>query len=157
MKYQRQNTTTGAWVKGSELVGVKKAIIISETLPQPSQFKDKNGNPKNQDVCKVKLDAQEEALNMALNRATISGLVDAFGEDSNDWINQPLKVETEKVRVGGVARIAVYLIPKGYEKVDNEEGYAEIRRMGLVKQLKETDDIPVINEDEEINVKDIAF
>ena len=148
MRYQKTSTTSGAWAKGSELVGIKKAVIVSETTPQPSQFKDKNGNDKTQDVCKVRFEGKEEVLNLSLNKATINGLVDAFGEDSKEWINQPLTVETEKVRVAGVARVAIYLIPKSYEKVDNDQGFAEIVKMGLEKQINQPEDIPIINEDE---------
>ena len=148
MKYQKSSTTSGAWAKGSELAGITKAKIVSETIPQPSQFKDKNGNDKTQDVCKVRFEGKEEALNLSLNKATINGLVDAFGEDSKEWMNHPLTVETEKVRVAGVARVAIYLIPQGYEKVDNDQGFADIVKMGLEKQINQPEDIPVINEDE---------
>jgi len=147
MKYQKTSTTTGAWIKGSELAGIKKAKIVSETSPQPSQFTNKDGSPKTQDVCKVRFEGKEEVYNISLNKATINGLVDAFGEDSVEWQNHPLKVETEKVRVAGKAVIATYLIPDGYEKVDNDEGFAEIRKMSLTKQINQPDDIPTIEEE----------
>lgn len=146
MKYQKTNTTTGAWAKGSELTDITKAEIVGETIPQPSQFTNKDGSPKTQDVCKVRFEGKEETLNLSLNKATINGLVSAFGEESKDWMNQPLKVETEKVRVAGVARVAIYLVPEGYEKIDNDEGFAEIRQIGLEKQLNQPDEIPTIEE-----------
>lgn len=162
-QYTKTSTRSGAWVKGSDLVGISKAKIISETNPEPSQFKNKDGSVKMQDVCKVKFDgkvgeSKEDTFNLSLNKATINALVDAFGENSTDWMNQVLSVQTEKVRVGGVARMAVYLIPDGYELVDNDDGFAEIVKMGLEKQLKQPqiDDIPIIEENE-INTKDIPF
>jgi hypothetical protein len=69
-----------------------------------------------------------------LNRATINGLVDAFGEDSKLWQKQTLKVETEKMRVAGKAVVALYLIPKGYKKIDDTNGYAMIVKEGSVKE-----------------------
>lgn len=149
---------SGSWAKGSELVGVKRAKIVSETNPQPSAFLNKDGTSKMQDVCKVRFEGKDEVFNISLNKATINGLIDAFGEDSNDWMNKYLSVETEKVRVAGVARTAIYLIPEGYEKIDNEEGFAEIRKIGAEKKIDEPEDedIPIV-EDDNIDVKDIPF
>jgi hypothetical protein len=92
----------------------------------PSQFKNKDGSDKVQDVCKVLFQGDSEPLNVSLNRATINGLVDAFGEESADWQNKTLNVETEKVRVAGKSVTALYLIPEGYVKTDDANGYAVI-------------------------------
>lgn len=155
MKYQKTSTTTGAWVKKEDLAGVKTAIIVSETLPQPSQFKNKDGSPKNQDVCKVRFEGKDEAFNVSLNRATINGLVDSFGEDSINWQNKTLNLEIEKMRVSGVNRIGIYLIPEGYEKIDDENGYAVIVKKEGKAKSKVDKDIPII--EEEINTEDIPF
>ncbi len=69
-------------------------------------------------------------MNVSLNRATINAFVDAFGEDSADWQNHYLRVETEKMRVAGKSVTALYLIPEGYEKMDDENGYAIIVKEG---------------------------
>ena len=55
-----------------------------------------------------------ETKNISLNRATINGLVDEFGEDSEQW----LTAETEKVVVGGKRQTALYLVADGYEKTE---------------------------------------
>ena len=149
MKYQKSSQVTGAWVKAGELKNGIKAKIVSATAPQPSQFLDQKGNPKTQDVAKVRFESQPEAMNVSLNRATINGLVDAFGDDSKDWQGHFLRVETEKMRVAGKAVVALYLIPDGYIKTDDQNGYAII-----VKDQPQNDpeigghiedDIPVIN------------
>jgi len=128
VKYTKQVSVGGDWVKKGDLKSGMKAVIVSETLPVPSQWEDKKGNLKNQDVCKVKFDGFETAYNVALNRATINGLVDAHGEDSKDWMNKPLSVEVEKQRVSGRAVIALYLIPQGFHREDDQDGYAIIVR-----------------------------
>src|ERR1700722_18313925 len=94
-------TIGGAWAKGSEITNGTKAKIVSETVHSESQFKDKNGNPKMQDVAKVRFDGKEEAMNMNLNRATIYGLIDAFGEESKEWCGPVLTAHTEKTTVAG--------------------------------------------------------
>lgn len=144
MKYQRQNTTIGAWVKADQIQSGTRAKLVSEVKPQPSSFIDKNGNPKTQDVAKVKFEGAEEALNISLNRATLNGLVDAFGEDSVNWQNKILTVETERVRVSGKAVTALYLIPEGYKKIDDNNGYAVIVKIDVNPELGEAnpDDIP---------------
>src|SRR3990167_11218299 len=134
-----------------------RAKIVSETNPIPSQFQNKDGSVKNQDVCSVKFYGFNDNFNVALNRATISGLIDAFGEDSINWKNQPLTVETEKMRVGGKAVVALYLIPAGFERIDDENGYALIVPQGLktaLERTKETeDDIAVVNPEDDVNAE----
>lgn len=167
-KYSKTSAIMGSWAKASEIENGTTAKIVSETAPQASQFKNKDGSIKTQDVTKVLFKGFPEAMNVSLNRTTINGLVDAFGEDSVDWKDKILTVETEKVRVGGKAVVALYLIPEGYEKRDDESGYAVIVKIGLgedevVKKPKKSkileEDIPVIEEDgeEEIDVKNIPF
>lgn len=128
-KYQKQ-ITQGKWAKASELVGGMRAKIVSETNPSPSSFLNKDGSPKVQDVCKIQFEGLPEPMNVSLNRATINGLVDAFGEDSKVWMGHPLIVETEKMRVAGKAVVALYLIPEGFRRIDDENGYALIIRAG---------------------------
>lgn len=124
--YKKQNFVGGAWVKGSEVVSGTKTKIVEETVSRESQFKDKDGGAKIQDVTKVRFQGDQEAKNMNLNRATINGLVDAFGEDSKNWINKILTAVTEKMVVAGRRVTAVYLLADGYELKEDANGYMEI-------------------------------
>ena len=148
MKYQKEVSLGGAWVKASELKNGMKAKLVSEAVPQPSSFTNKDGSPKTQDVAKLRIEGLSEPFNCSLNRATINALVDAFGEDSKEWQGHVLTIETEKVRVGGVARVALYLVPDGYEKKDDDNGYAVITKKG--SPTPTTDPI-------QINDSDIPF
>ncbi|HXP70734.1 MAG TPA: hypothetical protein VOA88_15740 [Candidatus Dormibacteraeota bacterium] len=84
--YKKQTFVGGKWAKASEIKPRTKAKIVSETTPQPSTFTDKNGMPKTQDICKVQFQGTNEAVNVNLNRPTLNALVEAFGEDSKDWM-----------------------------------------------------------------------
>lgn len=148
-KYTKNVSLGGKWAKGSELGNVRRAKIVSETNPMPSSFTNKDGSPKDQDVCKVRFEGMEEPMNVSLNRATINGLVDAFGEDSMNWQGHYLSVETEKMRVAGKSVTVLYLIPEGYEKVDDANGYAVIQKIG------ETTEKPKAEAD--VNADDIPF
>lgn len=123
-------TRSGAWVKAAELKNGQKAKIVDECQPIESQFTNDKGEKKMQDVCKVRYEGKEEALNTNLNRATIRGLVEAFGKDSIAWINKPLTVHTEKVAVAGKRVTALYLVPEGFEVGEDDEGYVQIKRTG---------------------------
>src|SRR5882672_11818840 len=125
-KYKENSMVGGKWAKASQIKSGIRAKIISETNPQPSSFLKEDGSAKTQDVCRVQFEGMPEALNVSLNRATINGLVKAFGEESAEWKNHYLTVETEKMRVGGKAVVALYLIPEGFKKTDDENGYAMI-------------------------------
>ena|SRR3990167_7471408 len=155
--YKKSVQVFGSWVKAADLKSGMRAKIVSETNPEPSQFQNKDGSVKSQDVCKVKFDGFDEAFKVALNRATINGLVEAWGEDSADWQNKVLTVETEKMRVGGKAVVALYLIPAGFERIDDENGYAIIVPQGLktaLERTKETeDDIAVVNPEDDVNAE----
>jgi hypothetical protein len=116
----------GAWVKGKELVSGVRAKLVSETEPGPSNYKNADGTPKIQNIAKIRFEGGTESLNINLNRTNRDGLIDAFGEDSKNWIGKYLTVKTEETRIAGKLQIAVYLLPEGYILQNDEEGYAHI-------------------------------
>jgi len=130
MQYEPTSGLSGGWVKKNELKNGQKAKIKNEAVPRQSNFKDDDGNPQMQDVCKVHFEGQKEPVNCNLNKPTINGLIKAFGKESKDWVDKVLTVEVEKVRIGGKASLALYLVPEGYKKVDDENGYAVILKEG---------------------------
>ena len=157
MKYTKSVSISGGWVKTAELKNGQRAKIVSETIAQPSTFLDKKGNAKTQDVAKVRFEGQNDSVNVSLNRATINALVDCFGEDSVAWQGHYLTCEIEKVRVAGVMRLALYLLPEGYEKVDDANGYAVIQKKAI-QQSGDPAQVEMTPPGEgEINVEDIPF
>ena len=75
MDYEKKVVTGGKYASKEELFnkGVKRAKIVSETNDEPSNFKDKNGNPKTDHVCKVMFEGENESVKTQLNQATING------------------------------------------------------------------------------------
>jgi hypothetical protein len=144
-KYSKTQSIAGAWVKGSEVLSGSRCKLVSETNPMPSQFQNKDGSVKMQDVAKIQFSGEAEPKNISLNRATINGLVDAYGEDSADWQEHILILETEKVRVAGKAVTAIYLVPEGYERVDDENGYTVIVKKGT--KVGAPEELPSIDND----------
>ncbi len=144
MNYKRSSFVGGKWVNKSELFDKKigRAKIVSETNPEPSNFPDSKGNPQEQDVCKAVFEGlSTESLKVSLNRATINGLVDAFGEDSKNWQGKVLSLEVDKLPG---KKFPLYLIPAGYKRVEDENGYSVIVKEGadVHSAPEETVDLP---------------
>lgn len=144
-KYPKRVGMGGEWANKAELKekGVTRAKITSETNPIPSQlYKNDDGTPQIQDVCKVLFEGEKSSLNVTLNRATLDGLSDAFGEDSKDWQGHYLSVEIDKLPG---KKFPLYLIPEGYQRMEDDNGYAVIVKKGEKKEAGPE----VINLDEE--------
>lgn len=143
----------GAWVDKSQLHQGQRAKIVNEATEEPSQFTDSKGNAKNQIVAKVQFENMKEPYNVGLNATTVNGLIDAYGEDSKDWQGHYLTVDIEPGRTAGKKSYTLYLVPEGYEKLDDAEGFAKIVRKGQ----KPVPEIPIIGEDESIKESDLPF
>ena len=79
---------------------------------------------------------------IALNQTSVNVLVDAFGEDTENWVDKEVKVLTEKKMISGKKAIVVYLIVDGWYLDDFG---ALVKKEG---QLPENGtDIPVFDED----------
>jgi len=100
-------------------------------------------------VCKVKFEGMGEALKVSLNRCTINALVDAFGEDSRDWQGHKLSLEIDKLPG---KKFPLYLIPEGYERIEDENGYSVI-----VKEDSIAETVPPINVDGNIDPQNLPF
>jgi len=144
-KYQKSVVTvTGGWVKASEVPDGSVAKLVSETKPIPSSFTNKDGSPKTQDVAKIRFKhlPDSEALNISLNRVTINGLVDAFGEDSANWQGHYLTVKTMPALISGKMQTVIYLIPEGYKLGVSDTGYPEIQSVTPKENVVTDDEQP---------------
>lgn len=152
MKYTKSSTVSGAWVKGSEVVSGTKCKLVAETVPSESTYE---GKVIKNNVSKIRFQGEEgEAKNVNVNRPSINALIDAYGEDSKDWIGKLLTAQTEKMLVGGKRVTALYLIPEGFEMKEDENGYIVISRIGE-KVTQETTSNGYPSDD--INPEDIPF
>lgn len=138
--------TVGSWLDADTIEDGTKAKIVSECIRQDSQFKDeKTGKQKTENVAKVQFQGKSEASNMRLNWTTIFGLIEAFGEDSKNWMGHTLTARVKEGVVGDKVRTIIYLIPDGFELVKNAEKKLEIRRVDKTAYPEETispEDIP---------------
>lgn len=128
--YKKKTGTGGKWVDKSELKNGQRAKIVSETEPIEGQY-------GTQDVAKVRFEGQNDSVNVNLNGATTNALIDAFGEDSKEWIGKVLKVQLEKMVVSGKRVTALYLIPEGYSLGEDSGGYLVISKGDKTVQVDE--------------------
>ena len=119
-KIPRTGGTGGAWIKKDTLKNGDQIRLVSEAEMMEST---QGGQ---QLVAKCRLKGSSEAVNVAINNASRNALIDAFGDDSKNWINQTLTVETEKVLIAGKRGTALYLIPAGFAVTTDAEGYVVI-------------------------------
>ena len=142
---QYEKSVQGSWVKSDDVKSGTKAKLMSETAPKPSKFTDDEGKPKMQDVAKIRFEGVEEPLNIALNRATIYGLIDAFGSDSKEWVGKTLVAQTEKMIVAGRNVRALYLIPDGFELTEDSGGFNVITKIGGADKSEESQETDYID------------
>jgi hypothetical protein len=141
-KYQKSSELRGKnWIKARDLTTGMKAKLISEVKPLQSRFRDQDGQLKVQNVGELFIDGlptPEKPYTINLNATTLEGLIDAFGEDSKDWMKEVLTVQKEKTIIGGKRVEVIYLIPDGYQLHEDEEGYVHIIPIEMTKQEKTT-------------------
>jgi hypothetical protein len=144
----------GKWTDTKQLKDGMRAKIMDECVRSESEFKDKEDNPKIENIAKVRFEGLPEATNTRLNWTTIYALIDAHGKDSKLWIDKVLTVRLVRAMVGDTMRTLVYLVPEGFELAENSEGKLEIRKQGgIAATADEADQSPK----EEINPDDIPF
>src|SRR3990167_3619285 len=136
MKYTKKSNVQGSWIKASELTSGTRAKLVSETTPQEGEF-------GTQDIAKIKIQDEGEIKNVRINNPTLNALIEAFGEDSNLWMNKVLTVHTEKMIVAGKRVVALYLIPEGYKISEDAGGYIVISKIDDTPHIEESvEDLP---------------
>lgn len=157
--YNKSAGANGPWVDKKQIKTGTKVKILTESTPTDDLFQ---GRPITRNIVKLKIQGEEgEPKNFDLNKPTINGLIEAFGEDSKAWIGKVLTAETMKVIVGGKMGIAMYLIPEGFELGTDAGGYVVVQRVNVAQESVKPephDNLePVEYPTEHINPEDIPF
>lgn len=160
MDYDKKEFIGGKWADKAALYEkrVAKAKIVSETNPEASTtYTNDDGTPKMRDVCKVLFQGETESVKVELNRATINALVDAFGRSSAAWQGHILSVEIDKLPG---KKFPMYLIPDGYKRIEDENGYSVITKQEAPAAKTPTDSVNATlnaEADKEIKIEEIPF
>jgi hypothetical protein len=133
MLYSKSSGTNGPWLDKDQVRNGQRFAILTEAKPIEEVYK---GQQNIRNTVKVKVEGMQEPQNYDLNKPTVNGLIDAFGEDSRLWIGKVLTAYTENVRVAGRAGVMLILIPEGYKVMNDEGGYAVVVPMDTPEPKK---------------------
>lgn len=134
----------GAWVD-------KKELRSGDIVKLTSEAKWIDGQNGKQLVAKMRIKGIQEEKNVAINSPSKNALIEAFGDDSNNWKDKHLTVATESGIFAGKRGIALYLIPEGFS-LGEDNGYVVIKKAG---EVKETENVEY--PEETVNLDDIPF
>lgn len=128
MKVQKKITIQGDWAKVKEDISNRDIITIAdEGKLLPGEYGERH-------VFKVLTKNGEKLL--TFNQTSINYLIDTYGEETNEWQGEKIKVWLIKSNVGGKMKDIVYLTAPDW--VEGEDGFYPPK----------SEEIPVIEENE---------
>lgn len=114
--------------KAGDLIGQRLVLTINDV--STTEF---NGDEPQKPV----LSFDEDARELILNKTNLASLIEAFGDDSDDWVGQTIALFTEKVMYAGRRVDGMRVKPKPVEK-----GAGKGKGKGKGKSQETEDDIP---------------
>jgi len=133
--YQKKVSVGQFLKKGEDIKDGDRVIIANEGKRQTGEF-----GP--QDIFLVKLQDGREG-NVSINQTSINNLIDAFGDDSLNWIGKQVKIMVVKQNVQGKIRPVYYFLHPDTE-LDDESGE-------FIIPDKSRESIPVVESDETLD------
>lgn len=108
-------TGSKSWIKADDVKDGQVVTFVNEgEWTESSKFTHDDGSPVRQFTIKVKLNGEERDMN--LNKVSRENLVEAYGDDTANWVGMSAKVEKVKVMVGGEMKNSIIL--HGVSKVE---------------------------------------
>lgn len=150
VKVQRSSGVGGKWLD-------KKALVVGDVIRIETEAQEiANQQGGMQLVAKVTVKGWgKETENFAINVPSKNAIIEAHGDDTNDWIGKSFTVHPEKTIIGGKRGIVAYLIPDGFELQETDDGYVNIRRVG---KSENKGDLPTVEYPENtVAPEDIPF
>jgi len=163
MKVERKGASaiSGKWAKPVEHIMDQDVI----TFLDEGQV-DESGVYGKKVVFKVKVPRQTEELNLSMNQSSINNLVEAYGEETSDWVGKRAKAYLVKQMVGDGMKTVMYFVGSGFaldedfKLVKTTPAPAAPARPVATKASASDDNIPTINSnrsDDDIRLEDIPF
>ena len=106
LKPQGSFAKTGEDIKDGDVV-----TILDEGMTIPGEYGD-------QDVFKIKTEDGKEFLK-AFNQSSKNNFIDAFGENTIDWIGKKAQVFVIKMMVSGKMKNVAFMAPEGWVMMDD--------------------------------------
>lgn len=151
MIVQESSGVGGKWLDKKTIPAGSVGKIKTEATEQPSQ----QGGL--QLVAKLLVKGSQEPLNVAISKPSKNALIQAFGNDTVNWIDKLLTLHTEKVVVSGKRGVALYLVPEGFEVTEDTGGFIVIKRIGSSLPKKEEGESDEYPQEDSVDVDSIPF
>jgi len=119
MKVTKSSSTGGAWLKKEDLKSGDKLKIVSEAELVEGQL-------GQQLVVKVRRQGTPEPVNMAVNKTSKNALIEAYGDDTKDWVEKVITVAVERAIINNKRSMIVYLVPAGFVLTEASDGSVTI-------------------------------
>jgi len=145
MKVQKKISVQGDWAKKFQDISNEDIITIK------NEGQIISGDYGERNVFKIETKNGEKLL--TFNQTSMNNLIDAYGDETKNWIGKEVKVWIVKASVGGKLKDVIYLTAPDWQM--GEDGFYPPENKDI-----NTGDVPVVEEGEstnEINVEDIPF
>lgn len=119
MKVTKSLSTGGAWLKKEDLKSGDKLKIVSEAEMVI-------GTLGQQLVVKVRRQGTTEPVNVAINQTSKNALIEAYGDDTKDWVDKVITVAVERAIINNKRSVIVYLVPAGFVLTEASDGSVTI-------------------------------
>ena len=96
-----------------------------------------------------KIETRNGDKNLSFNQRSMNNLIDAFGDDTANWKNKQVKIWMVKAMVSGKFQNIVYLADSSWMMAEDGSFYTSNKSKNM--------DIPIVNEEEETQLKDVPF
>lgn len=144
MKVTKNSGVGGKWLPKDKL----ESGMLLKLTTEASEVEGQNGK---QLVAKCRVKGMEEEMNVAINTPSKNALIDAFGDDTADWVGKHLTVNALPGVFAGKEGIALYLIPEGFKRTKDAGGYIVITREGE-ERTKSSQEV-----EEDIDIDSVPF
>lgn len=143
MEFSKKESAVGEWAKKGRGQDIENGGTIKLTdggRVIQGQFGDQNV---------FSVETKNGVKNISLNQTSINAIVSEYGTESKGWIGKTLHVHAIKQNVQGKFTDVYYFVPQGYEM--GEYGF---EKEGAQKGY---DDIPTIQQDDDIDPESVPF
>lgn len=130
------NSTTGSWLNKDKVEEGQRVKLVSECTKKESKFTNPDGTPQVANEVKAQFEGMTEPVNMNLNWTTVYALIEAFGDESKNWMGHTLTAKIKDATTG----VSIYLVPDGFELARNEDKRWTIRKAEDVVNVHEDGD-----------------
>jgi|SRR3990167_7336278 len=121
MKVSKKTTIAGAWAKkGEDIVNGDVITIVNGGSIVSGDYGDR-------EVFNVA--TKNGQKNLAFNQTSMNACIDAFGDDTEKWIGQKVKITIIKQNVAGKFIDVVYIAHPGWELGEN--GFANLNEQKI--------------------------